>query len=78
MKTAISIPDNVYASAERLAGRLGKSRSQLYVEALRSYLLKHQKDGITKRLDEVYASANSSVDKKLANLQHRSLPKEEW
>lgn len=33
MKTAVSIPDNIYTSAEKLAKRLGKSRSQLYTQA---------------------------------------------
>jgi hypothetical protein len=30
MKTAISIPDAIFAEAERLARRLEKSRSELY------------------------------------------------
>jgi metal-responsive CopG/Arc/MetJ family transcriptional regulator len=38
MKTAVSIPDDVFQSAEQLARRLGMSRSELYVQALKSYL----------------------------------------
>ena len=34
MKTAISIPDEVFRSAERLAQRLGVSRSELYAKAV--------------------------------------------
>jgi hypothetical protein len=33
MKTAISVPDDMFEEADRLAKRLGKSRSQLYTAA---------------------------------------------
>ena len=78
MKTAVSIPDNVYTSAEKLASRLGKSRSQLYAQALSSYLSKHQKEGITTKLNEVYLNNASKVDPLLINLQTQSLSKEDW
>ena len=38
MKTAVSIPDQLYERAEALAQRLGKSRSQIYREALADYV----------------------------------------
>ena len=81
MKTAVSIPDNVYTSAEKLARRLGKSRSQLYAQALSNYLSKHQKEGITTKLNEVYFNNNnddSKVDPLLISLQTQSLSKEDW
>jgi len=34
MKTAVSIPDNVFKKAERLARRMKKSRSELFSNAL--------------------------------------------
>jgi metal-responsive CopG/Arc/MetJ family transcriptional regulator len=78
MKTAVSIPDNVYASAEKLARRLGKSRSQLYAQALNNYLSKYQKEGITTKLNEIYLDNDSGIDPLLISLQARSLPKEDW
>jgi metal-responsive CopG/Arc/MetJ family transcriptional regulator len=79
MKTAISIPDNVYDSAEKLASRLGKSRSQLYTQALHSYISKHQNEGVTAKLNEIYKSSKGSgVELVLAKLQSKSLPKENW
>jgi len=78
MKTAVSVPDNVYISAEKLARRLGKSRSQLYSQALSNYLSKYQKEGITTKLNEIYRSNDSKVDPLLINLQARSLSKEDW
>ena len=41
MKTAISIPDPLFERADQLAQKLGKSRSQLYRDALDEYLARH-------------------------------------
>ncbi|MBI2509879.1 MAG: hypothetical protein HYV99_07930 [Betaproteobacteria bacterium] len=75
MKTAISIPDRVFRSAEQLAVRLGVSRSQLYSRALATLVEKHRDDLITSRLNEVYGPGreNSSLDAGTASLQHRTL-----
>lgn len=78
MKTAISIPDDVYQSAEKLANRLGKSRSQLYTQALSGYISKHKKENITSRLNEIYGEDDSKLNESLQSLQLKSLPKEEW
>jgi len=78
MKTAISIPDNVYESAEKLANRLGKSRSQLYTQAVSSYVSRYQKEVVTTKLNEIYGRTESVLDATLADLQFKSLPKEEW
>ena len=78
MKTAISIPDKVFNSAEKLANRLGKTRSQLYAQAISSYIARHQTDDITKKLDEVYASENSKLDPELRMMQSVTIFKEQW
>lgn len=38
MNTAVSIPDELFRRADELAARLGKSRSEVYREALADYL----------------------------------------
>ena len=53
MKAAVSVPDDVFADAERLAKRLKKSRSQLYSHALREFVARHSDDRVTEALDEV-------------------------
>lgn len=53
MKTAISVPDDVFEESERLAARTGKSRSQLYTEAMREYLARHDPDSVTDKINEV-------------------------
>jgi hypothetical protein len=80
MKTAISLPDRLFRSAEQLAARLGVSRSELYSKALDSFMEKHRDDLITARLNEVYGpgGSESSVDRTVTLLQHRSLGREKW
>ncbi|HUD07459.1 MAG TPA: hypothetical protein VMQ52_00015 [Candidatus Saccharimonadales bacterium] len=78
MKTAISIPDKVFNSAEKLANRLGQSRSQLYTQALNSYLDKHRGDNVTKKLDEVYTRMDSRLSTTIQILQSRTIPKDKW
>ena len=41
MKTAVSIPDDVFEEAERLATELKTSRSQLYSRALQEFVARH-------------------------------------
>ena len=78
MKTAISIPDKVFKSAEELADRLGQSRSQLYTVALSSYLAQHRNEGVTERLNDVYQKTTSRVEPRLRTMQARSISKDEW
>lgn len=78
MKTAISIPEPIFRSAEVLAKRLKMSRSQLYAKAVAEFVAKHRRGQLTKRLDEVYSDADSGIDPGTLELQRRSLPDEEW
>jgi predicted DNA-binding protein len=57
MKTAVSLPDDLFTRAERTARRLGRTRSRLYAEALEAYLagLDDRADQVTAALDRVYA-----------------------
>jgi predicted transcriptional regulator len=53
MKTAISIPDELFLRADELASRLGKSRSELYREALADYVERRDPGAVTNALNEV-------------------------
>ena len=55
LKTAISIPDDLFADAERLAQALKKSRSRLYGDAVREYLARHSAERVTDSLDALCA-----------------------
>jgi len=78
MKTAISIPDDVFSQAERFAHRRKMSRSALFTVAVDEYIRHHRDDDVTRRLDMVYANEDSSLDPVFAKLQSLSLPKEDW
>jgi len=78
MKTAISLPDSVFAEAEALAKQMGLSRSDLYTRALRAYLQHHNRGQILYKLNQVYAKESSALDPMLARMQIMSLPSEDW
>jgi metal-responsive CopG/Arc/MetJ family transcriptional regulator len=78
MKTAISIPDEVFESADELAQRLGISRSELYATAVAEYLAKFRSEDITARLNEVYATENSELPAEVRRAQARSIGKSGW
>ena len=59
MKTAISLPDQLYADAEETAKSLGIPRSQLYAKAIEEFISTHKQERVTEQLNEVY---NSSSD----------------
>ena len=77
MKTAISLSDELFASADALAKRLKVSRSQLYATAVAEYVAKHRDADITARLNAVYADLPSGVDPALRRVQARSIT-DEW
>jgi predicted transcriptional regulator len=52
MKTAVSLPDDVFDRADRLARSQGKSRSEVYSAALREYLARHAPDEVTRMVDK--------------------------
>jgi metal-responsive CopG/Arc/MetJ family transcriptional regulator len=78
MKTAISLPDDLFSAADALAGRLGVSRSQLYATALAEFLSKHDERQITGLLDQVYGSEDSALDNDVHRAQRQSLGPDEW
>lgn len=80
MKTAISIPDDIYKKAERTAKQLGMSRSELYATAVREYIKTYNREHITGKLNEVYAEDDSSseLDPALTTMQAKSVKGDRW
>ncbi|HEX8183052.1 MAG TPA: hypothetical protein VF575_05635 [Candidatus Saccharimonadales bacterium] len=72
MKTAISIPDSLFQSAEQLASRLGKSRSELYANAITDYVARHYDKKVTEKLNTVYGQDDTIIDPVLSKLQAAS------
>jgi metal-responsive CopG/Arc/MetJ family transcriptional regulator len=78
MKTAVSIPDEVFEGAERLARRTKKSRSQLFSDALREYVARHAPEDITDAMDRVCSALQHPTDKFVSSVAHRVLERSEW
>ena len=80
MKTAISLPDPLFDAAERLARRLGISRSELYQRAVKAYLKESRGDGVTEALNELYGDegVTARVDPVLEEIQQASISSEDW
>jgi len=78
MKTAVSIPDDVYEGAERLARRTKKSRSRLFSDALREYLAHHAPDEVTEAMNRVCADAGQAKNPFVSSAARRILERSEW
>lgn len=78
MKTAVSIPDRLFQQAEKLARRLGKSRSQVYREALAEYVARREPNAVTVALDEVVEELGGDVDGWVAKAGRSALERSEW
>lgn len=79
MKTAISIPDDVFEEADRLAAEQGKSRSELYSRAVREYVARHSAERITAALDAVYAEPEDEAELEWLRIAARRTPERiEW
>jgi predicted transcriptional regulator len=78
MKTAVSIPDDLFRRAERLARRLGKSRSQVYREALAEYVDRREPRTVTEALDELVDDIGPAVDEWVVEAGRTTLERSEW
>jgi hypothetical protein len=78
MKTAISIPDELFRAADQAAKRLGLSRSQLYQRAIVFFLERQGDRVVTEALNDVYSERMDLPDPVLARMQRASLPPEPW
>ena len=78
MKTAVSLPEDVFRAAERHARRARKSRSQLYAEALSEYLSRHAPDEVTEAMNQVVEQLHEGSDPFVTAAARRVLERSEW
>jgi hypothetical protein len=78
VKTAVSIPDEVFAKVERLARRTRKSRSQVFSAALREYVARHAADEVTEAMDRVVDQLPTQDDAFVTAAGRRVLERSEW
>jgi predicted transcriptional regulator len=78
MKTAVSIPDDIFERAEALAHRAKRSRSDVYARALSEYVARHAPDSVTEAMDNALDEVNEPADKFLSKAARRTLARSEW
>ena len=78
MKTAVSIPDEVFSETERLARHLKKSRSEVYSLALADYVARHAPERVTEAMDRVAAEVGGESDEFAAAATRRILESCQW
>jgi predicted transcriptional regulator len=78
MKTAVSIPDDVFEDAERLASRLQTSRSKLYARALAEFVARHDDDRVTTLMDQAVREAEGEGGSFLQAAAQQTSQRVEW
>ena len=78
MKTAVSLPDEVFDEAEHLAKRLKISRSELYAKALAEFVSRHAPDAVTESFNRVCAEIQSEPDPAFQRAARKVLENSEW
>ncbi len=78
MKTAISVPDELFREADDFAKRVGTSRSKLYCDAVSEYLARRRRENITAKLNEVLAKEPNQLDPVIARMQAKSIGSSDW
>jgi hypothetical protein len=73
MKTAVSLPDDLFRQAKATARRLGVSRNELYAKAIAEFLKRREGHTITELLNDLYSRRSAKVDSALDRAQLKSL-----
>jgi predicted transcriptional regulator len=78
MKIAVSVPDDVFEEAERLARRTKRSRSEVYSRALAEYVARHAVDRVTEAMDRVLTEIGEPADRFSRVASRRILKRSDW
>lgn len=78
MKTAVSIPDDLFREADELARRLGKSRSEVYRDALSDYLGRRGPGAVTRSLDALADELEAEDSGFAREAARRTFERNEW
>ena len=78
MKTAVSLPDDLFRDAEELATRLETSRSELFRRALQDFVARHDVDQIRETIDRLVAELGAEQDQALRTAGQKVMEETEW
>lgn len=78
MKTAVSIPDDIFHEGEMLAKELKTSRSDVYARALAAFVGDHSADRVTQAMNAALDAAELRPDPLIIAAANRTLRDVEW
>jgi len=78
MKTAVSIPDEIFEEAEGLVSKFKTSRSELYSRALKEFVARHASDRLTEAMNRAVDRVGKEVDESTRSAARRVLEQVEW
>ncbi len=79
MRTAVSLPDDLFHASERLAQQSRQSRSQLYAHALAEYVARHAEEAVTEAMNRVVDQlCDGGSDPSFSGATRRTLVRSEW
>ena len=78
VKSAVSIPEDVFQGAERLARKTKRSRSRLFSDALKEYLARHTPDSVTEAMNKACSELGATKDQFVSSATRRVLERSEW
>lgn len=73
MRTAVSIPDDVFEKVERFARRAKRSRSEVFTSALQEYIARHDPDEVTDAINRAVDEIGDQADEFVAGAARRVL-----
>ena len=78
MKTAISVPNDVFELSERLAKKLKVSRSKIFAMGVKKLGEEYDDEDIIARINAVCEEVDTSLDPAVRFYQSRAIKREKW
>ena len=78
MKTAISVPNDVFELSERLAKKLKVSRSKIFAMGVKKLGEEYDDEVIIAQINAVCEEVDTSLDPAIRFYQSRAIKREKW
>lgn len=78
MKTAISVPNDIFELSEKLAKKLKVSRSQIFAMGVKKLGEEFEEEEIISSINRVCEKVDTSLDPAIRDYQKRTFKREKW
>ena len=78
MKTAISLPDQLFKAADGLASKMNVSRSQFYATALEKYIAEIERSSLTEKINQFIDNYGHEKDALMDSYMIAQMKKVDW